>query len=236
LRTDWDITLDHHRNARLGFDEAVFCAAKTVDQIRRILDAVTERGRSLLLTRLAPEQLGELPASHRSHIDYDALSRTGFYGVAEPSGLPPRIAVVSAGSSDVAVAREAARTLAYYGETCHEIHDVGIAGLWRLLERLDEIRRLPVTIAVAGMDGALPTVLAGLVPGLVIAVPVSVGYGVAAGGYTALNTALASCAPGLVVVNIDNGYGAACAALRIVGPGAARAQGEARSIEESDST
>lgn len=235
MRIDWDIMLDHHRKARLGFDEAVFCAAKSVDQIQRILDSVTEKDQSLLLTRLAPEQLAMLPTNHRSRIDYDALSRTGFYGVAEPSGSPPRIAIVSAGSSDNAVAREAARTLNYYGETCHEIYDIGIAGLWRLLDRLDEVRRLPVTIAVAGMDGALPTVLAGLVPGLVIAVPVSIGYGVAAGGYAALNTALASCAPGLVVVNIDNGYGAACAALRIVGA-AARAKGEARSSEESDST
>jgi NCAIR mutase (PurE)-related protein len=234
LRADGDITLDHYRKERLGFDEAVFCAAKTVDQIRRILDAVAEKGRSLLLTRFAPEQLAALPANHRSCIDYDVLSRTGFFGVVEPPGAAPRIAVVSAGSSDVAVAREAVRTLNYYGESCHEIHDVGIAGLWRLLDRLDEVRRLLVTIALAGMDGALPTVLAGLVPGLVIAVPVSTGYGVAAGGYAALNTALASCAPGLVVVNIDNGYGAACAALRILGT-LQRATGEARNIEGSDS-
>lgn len=235
MRTDWDITLDRHRKARLGFDEAVFCASKGVDQIRRILDVVAETNQSLLLTRLASEQLSALPESHRKRIDYDALSRTGFYAVARRPGSPPRIAVVSAGSSDVAVAREAARTLNYYGESCHEIHDVGIAGLWRLLDRVEEIRRLVVTIAVAGMDGALPTVLAGLVPGLVIAVPVSIGYGVAAGGHAALSTALASCAPGLVVVNIDNGYGAACAALRIVAA-AGRAKYEGRDIEGSDST
>lgn len=235
MRADWDIMLDRYREERLGFDEAVFCTAKAVDQIRRILDSVAEKDQRLLLTRLSPEQLAALPANHRSRIDYDALSRTGLYGAVEPPGATPRIAVISAGSSDVAVAREAARTLNYYGETCHEIHDVGIAGLWRLLDRLDEVRRLSVTIAVAGMDGALPTVLAGLVPGPVIAVPVSTGYGVAAGGYAALHTALASCAPGLVVVNIDNGYGAACAALRIV-CASNRAMGEARSIEESDST
>lgn len=216
--TNWDITLDCQRKARLGFDEVVFCAAKSVDQIRRILD-LTEKDQNLLLTRLAPEQLAMLSTNHRSRIDYDSLSRTGFCGIPKPSSSPPRISIVSAGSSDVAVAREAVRTLNYYGEACYELYDVGIAGLWRLLDRLNELRRLSVTIAVAGMDGALPTVLAGLVPGLVIAVPVSVGYGVAVGGYTALNTALASCAPGLVVVNIDNGYGAACAALRIVGAG-----------------
>lgn len=226
--------MDHDRKSRLGFDEAVFCAAKTVDQISRIIDSVAERGQRVLLTRLAPEQLVRLPANHRSHIDYDALSRTGLYGATEPAGAVPRIAVVSAGSSDVGVAREAVRTLNYYGETCHEIHDVGIAGLWRLFDRLDELRQLPVTIAVAGMDGALPTVLAGLVSGPVIAVPVSIGYGVAAGGYAALTTVLSSCAPGLVVVNIDNGYGAACAALRIVGA-CNGAKGEARNIEGSDS-
>jgi NCAIR mutase (PurE)-related protein len=235
LRTDWDIMLDHSRKERIGFDEAVFCTAKAVDQIRRILDSVAEKDQKLFLTRLSPEQLAALPANHRSRIDYDGVSATGLYGAVDPPRATPRIAVVSAGSSDVAVAREAARTLNYYGETCHELHDVGIAGLWRLLDRLEDIRRLWVTIAVAGMDGALPTVLAGLVPGPVIAVPVSTGYGVAAGGYAALHTALASCAPGLVVVNIDNGYGAACAALRIL-CGSKRALDEAHNVEGSDST
>lgn len=235
MRTEWDITPDRYRKERVGFDEAILCATKAVDQLRRILDAVAAQGQSLLLTRLAPEQLAALPANHRRRIDYDALSRTGIYGVAESASAAPRIAVVSAGSSDVAVAREVTRTLNYYGEICHEIHDVGIAGLWRLLDRLEEVRRLSVTIAIAGMDGALPTVLAGLVPSPVIAVPVSTGYGVAAGGYAALSTALASCAPGLVVVNIDNGYGAACAALRIV-RGVRHAPGEAQRIKERDFT
>ncbi len=233
MRTDWDITLDRYREERVGFDEAILCAAKAADQIRRILDSVAEQGQRLLLTRLAPDQLAALPANHRSRIDYDVISRTGVYGDAEPLGAAPRIALVSAGSSDVAVAREAARTLNYYGENCHEIHDVGIAGLWRLLDRLEEVRRLSVTIAVAGMDGALPTVLAGLVPGPVIALPVSTGYGVAVGGYAALGTALASCAPGLVVVNIDNGYGAACAALRIM-RAVSHTTSKGQSIEERD--
>jgi pyridinium-3,5-biscarboxylic acid mononucleotide synthase len=124
--------------------------------------------------------------------------------------------VIAAGTSDVYVSREAARTLRYYGQPNVEITDVGVAGLWRLLERIEEIRRMPVVIAVAGMDAALPTVLGGLVPSVVIGVPTSVGYGVASGGEAALRAMLASCAPGLVVMNIDNGYGAACAALRIL--------------------
>ena len=109
------------------------------------------------------------------------------------------------------------RTLEFYGHPAVEICDVGVAGLWRLQRRIDELAALPVIIAVAGMDAALPTVLAGLVPGLVIAVPTSVGYGFAEGGTAALHSLLASCAPGLVTVNIDNGYGAACAAMRAVG-------------------
>ena len=104
----------------------------------------------------------------------------------------------------------------YQGAACLEINDVGITNLWRLLERVDELRPVPLLIVTAGMDAALPSVLAGLVPGLVIVVPTSVGYGVARGGETALHTALASCAPGFMVVNIDNGYGAACAVLRVL--------------------
>jgi pyridinium-3,5-biscarboxylic acid mononucleotide synthase len=128
-----------------------------------------------------------------------------------------RVAIVCGGTSDLPVAGEARRTLAFAGETTTLISDVGVAGLWRLMERLDEIRRHRVVIAVAGMEGALFSVLAGLVPCAVIAVPTSVGYGVATGGATALHAALASCASGLAVVNIDNGFGAAHAALRILG-------------------
>ena len=123
------------------------------------------------------------------------------------------IGIVTAGTSDLGVAGEAARTLAFHGYAAPIIADVGVAGLWRLLERLEEIRRLRVIIAVAGMEGALFSVLAGLVAAPVIALPSSVGYGVATGGRVALEAALASCAPGLTVVNIDNGFGAACAAI-----------------------
>lgn len=214
---DQDIKLDLRRAARIGFDEAIFCAGKHAGHLARILDQADAQGLRLLLTRLEEAQLRELPAPHRERIDYEPISRTGFFDSPHPPvRAAARVAIVAAGTSDVAVSREAARTLLYYGEPSLEIADVGVAGLWRLLERVDEIRRAPVVIAVAGLDAALPTVLAGLVPGLVIGVPTSIGYGVATGGTAALHAILSSCAPGLAVMNIDNGYGAACAALRVL--------------------
>jgi NCAIR mutase (PurE)-related protein len=135
------------------------------------------------------------------------------------------VAIISGGTSDLAVATEAQLALRCHGIQTELVLDVGVAGLQRLLGRLDQLRRARVLIACAGMEGALPTVLAGLLPQPVIAVPVSVGYGVSAGGQPALHGMLASCAPGLSVVNIDNGYGAAMAALRILNSGAANRGG-----------
>ena len=210
------VTLDTARRERLGIDEAVFCAGKTTEQITVIIERFAPAGATALLTRLSQEQLSELPIAQRERLDYDSVSRTAFLGEVAPPEGEPRVAVVSAGTSDVGVAREAVRTLAYHGTAALEVYDVGVAGLWRLLERIEELREMRVVIVVAGMDAALPSVIGGQVPGAVIAVPTSVGYGVAEGGGTALNAALASCAPGVTVVNIDNGYGAACAALRIL--------------------
>lgn len=211
-----DVMLDFAREARTGLNEAIFCAGKTVGHIEEILRQVAARNAHVLLTRLAPEQHALLPESQRASIDYESVSRTGFFGGRHDPVEAGHIAVVAAGTSDAVVAREAARTLTYYGQPPVEITDVGVAGLWRLLERIEEIRRMRVVIAVAGMDAALPTVIGGLISAPVIGVPTSVGYGVAEGGQTALKAMLASCAPGLTVTNIDNGYGAACAALRIL--------------------
>ena len=216
MSTPTAITLDLERRARIGIEEAVLCAGKTPAQLADILARAEKAERSLLLTRLDAAQLNALPAALAGRIDYEALSRTGVFGaVPAPEGAA-RVAIVSAGTSDQPVCREAARTLAYHGYASAEFGDVGVAGLWRLLDRIDEIRAYPVVIVVAGMDAALPSVVGGLVPGLVIAVPTSTGYGVATGGSTAMAAMLASCAPGVVVVNIDNGYGAACAALRTI--------------------
>lgn len=211
-----EFVLDAERHQRIGLPESVLCAGKSAAQIAAIAEAAEAHGAALLLTRLDTEKFASLPSALRLRLDHDPLSATAFLG--EPPALlhPPRIAVVTAGTSDLSVATEAVRTLRFHGEAALPVADVGVAGLWRLLARIEELRAMQVLIVAAGMDAALPSVIAGLVPGTVIGVPTSVGYGVAAGGQAALNALLASCAPGLVVVNIDNGYGAACAALRAV--------------------
>lgn len=210
------IVLDDAREGRIGFDEAILCEQKTVPQIAEIAfrsrDAVGRR----FFTRLSAEKFAALPPDLRDAMTYDAQSRTAVLGAAVHDTGPARIALVSAGSSDASVVSEAQATLAYYGQATKRIEDVGVAGIWRLLARVDEIGEMPVVIAVAGMDAALPTVLSGLVPSFVIGVPTSTGYGAARNGETALSAMLASCAPGLTVVNIDNGYGAACAAMRFL--------------------
>ena len=212
-----EVVPDHSRPARIGFDETVYCAGKSPRQLDSILSRSIESGGRLLLTRLGAECFDSLAPAHRTALDYDSVSRTAVLGRGsgtESAPGPARVAVVTAGTSDVPVAKEAVRTLAYYGESALEVYDVGVAGLWRLLDRLEEIRAMPVVIAVAGMEASLPSVVGGQVPGLVVAVPTSNGYGVSAGGRVALDASLSSCAPGLAVVNIDNGYGAACVALR----------------------
>jgi NCAIR mutase (PurE)-related protein len=208
--------LDFDRAERIGLEEAIYCAGKSAEQIAVILDKAAARGARFLLTRLDREKLDRLPPEHRARTDYCAVSRTGFFGGAAEPAAEVRVAIVAAGTSDAPVAREAERTLRYHGQQAAMALDVGVAGLWRLISRLESIRAHPITIVVAGMDAALASVLGGLVAGPIIAVPTSVGYGVAAGGGTALNAILASCAPGLATVNIDNGYGAACAALRLL--------------------
>jgi len=212
-----DVVLDHSRAERIGFGEAVLCDAKTVPQLVAVLDQAAEIGLAMLLTRLAPEQYASLPGRHSAALDYDAISGTAFLGQPMPTRGPARIAVVTGGTSDERVASEVLRTLAFHGHAALGVGDVGVAGLWRLQARVPEIAEHPVVIAIAGLEAALPTVLAGLVRGLVIGVPVSTGYGIAEGGRTALHSMLASCANGLVTVNIDNGFGAACAAMRALG-------------------
>jgi NCAIR mutase (PurE)-related protein len=212
-----EFKLDWQRAQRTGTCEAVLCEPKSVAQIDAIVAHAVDLRRRLLLTRLGPRKFGRLAHASREALDYDAVSRTAIVGGPVAAHASDRVAIVVAGTSDVPVAREAGRTLAFAGEAATLMLDVGVAGLWRLMERLDEIRRHRVVIAVAGMEGALFSVLAGLVAGAVVAVPTSVGYGVGKGGRTALNAALASCASGLAVVNIDNGFGAAHVALRILG-------------------
>jgi NCAIR mutase (PurE)-related protein len=211
-----EILLDVHRRQRMGLDEAVYCAGKSVAHILEILRQVEERAGRMLLTRLDQAKFDGLPEPMRARLDFDPLSATAFFPDSHPPAGRERVAVIAAGTSDAAVAREASRTLLFSGETPLHIADVGVAGLWRLMDRLEEIRSARVVVAVAGMDAALPTVLAGLIDAPIVGVPTSVGYGAAEGGQTALKAMLASCASGLAVTNIDNGYGGACAALRIL--------------------
>ncbi len=210
------LVFDHSRQERIGLPETVFCQGKPLSVIARL---VADHGRTgaspLLFTRLAPEVFAALPADLRNLLDYHELSRTAYTAVLPrlPRG---RTAVVSAGTSDGPVAHEAARTLDYLGVANTLFEDNGVAGLWRVAGNLEAINAHDVVIVAAGMDAALASVLGGLTPKPVIAVPTSVGYGVAEGGRTALFAMLASCAPGVCVHNIDNGYGAACAAARII--------------------
>lgn len=207
---------DHQRLQRLGMPEAVLCEPKSVDQIASIVrDLLVEADHPVLFTRLNQNQFDGLPSMAKDSLDYDVESRTARLGGRLP-GRPGRVAVVAAGTSDVPVAREASRTLEFSGISFEEYFDIGVAGLWRLQARLDEIRQADIVIAAAGMDAALVSVLGGLIAAPIIAVPTSVGYGVAADGMTALNSSLASCAQGVTVVNIDNGFGAACAAVRML--------------------
>ena len=211
--------LDMDREHRLGFGEAIFCENKTTQQIAAILEHASGVSQALLLTRLNEAKLGNLNPSLTSQIDYDSDSQTGFFRFKpEAPDSNADVGIVTAGTSDAHAAHEARRTLEFHGIEAACYFDVGVAGLWRLLDRLEDLRRHRVIIAVAGMDAALPSVLGGLVPQPIIAVPTSTGYGVARDGETALAACLASCAPGILVCNIDNGYGAACAATRILQP------------------
>ena len=208
-----DIKLDWGRAARTGIPEAVYCAGKTTDQISRILDQVAEQQGRMLFTRLLPEV--HRNADPQDRLDYDPVSNTGVFG-GNISHSDLGVAVVSAGTSDARVAMEATRTLEFSGVTAPVHQDVGVAGLWRVTDAAAHLQDRKVIIAVAGFEAALFSVLAGLVAAPVIAVPTSVGEGVATGGQAALSSALASCAPGVVTVNIDNGFGAACAAIKML--------------------
>lgn len=210
------IVFDHCRAERIGLPESVFCEGKPFEALERLVrEYAKPEARPVLFTRLAPEVHARLDPEAARSFDYHPLSRTAFNRPLPKHG-PGKAAVVSAGTSDGPTAWEAARTLAYLGVAHTVFEDSGVAGLWRLTQRLDEINSHQAVIVVAGMDAALASVLGGLTPLPLIAVPTPVGYGVAQGGETALNSMLASCAPGVTVMNIGNGYGAACAAARIL--------------------
>lgn len=217
-----DAMLDRHRHVRTGFPEAIYGESKTAGQILRIAERLCKANPAapVLITRIAPPAAKILRKKFR-RAAYDPLARTVLINPpasvpAEPvtQPQPGAVVIVCAGTSDLPVAREAWQTLRSVGVSAALVNDIGVAGLHRLLSRLNDIDKAGVIVAVAGMDGALPSVLAGLVPCPVIACPTSVGYGAGMHGLAPLLTMLNSCAPGVTVVNIDNGFGAAVSALR----------------------
>ena len=210
-----DSRLDLERRRRLGMVEAIWGEHKSVEQIVSILLAMQSAGELALVTRVDAEKAAAVQ-ERCSAVQIHGNAACLTLGEFPPTGQPSQVAVLSGGTSDRRVAEEASLALRVHGVECESFLDVGVAGLHRLLDVLPELTTMSVLIACAGMEGALPTVLAGLAPQPVIGVPVAVGYGVSAGGRAALDGMLASCAPGLSVVNIDNGYGAAMAALRIL--------------------
>jgi len=204
---------DHHRALRLGFPEVVFCQGKTPTQVVEILQKLASRHVVVMATR-ADEEVWQAVRKWNSQAEYFPAARIIVLrsgvdrgaGYCRPRGFVP---VVSAGTADLPVAEEAAVTLEVAGDPVERIYDVGVAGLHRLLPHLRLLRRARVVVVTAGMEGALPSVVAGLVGRPVIAVPTSVGYGASLGGMAALLAMLNGCAPGVAVVNIDNGFGAA---------------------------
>ena len=206
--------LDMARRERTGFGETVYAPGKTADQLLTILQRFQAEHEPVLATRCAPEQAAYV--KEQVPVDYDPVSRilASRWGKMPP--LAGRIAVCTGGTADVPVAEEAARTAEFFGAEVERFYDVGVAGIHRLFSQLDAIRKADAVIAVAGMEGALGSVIAGLVEAPVVAVPTSVGYGAGFQGLAPLLAMLNSCAEGLTVVNIDNGFGAAAAACRML--------------------
>jgi NCAIR mutase (PurE)-related protein len=200
--------IDSHRSDRTGYPEVVYCMGKTVDQSEAIIIRMRDQNIPVLGTR-AQSELAERIRRRFPEAEYDELARTITVGsVCKPEERQGMVAVVAAGTSDLPIAREAVRSAEFFGSKVNLINDVGVAGIHRLFARLPDIKQARVVIAVAGMEGALAGVIAGLVSVPVIALPTSVGYGASFGGLAALLGMLTSCAPGISVVNIDNGFGA----------------------------
>jgi len=213
-------TLDGERTARRGYPEAIYCEGKTPTQLSRIAAEIRHRADSVtLFTRADPSQaaavLAELPDAR-----YEPETRLLAWPAEPPVTSGGLVVVVAAGTSDLPVAREALLTAQYLGRRAELVVDVGVAGLHRILSRLELLREARAIVVAAGMDGALPSVVAGLVGAPVVAVPTSVGYGASFGGIAALLAMLNACAPGVAVVNIDNGYGAGHLVAQIAAPAA----------------
>ena len=198
---------DTHRRIRQGSAEVVYGAGKTPEQTLGIAEALSKNGDCVLITR-CPAEAAELLSAHLAHVEFDTVSGICTVGpkpVPSPNSL---VCIVTAGTSDIPVAEEAAKTAEALGSRVERIYDAGVSGIHRILSETDTLARARAVVAVAGMEGALPSVVGGLVDVPVIAVPTSVGYGASFGGVTALLSMMNSCSSGVSVVNIDNGFGA----------------------------
>lgn len=207
--------VDHHREIRTGYPEVIFCPGKTNEQIRGIVERLLAKGTNIMASR-AEKSVYEAIKDLHSNIEYYPEARTIFIQQKEIAKSKSRILVVTGGTSDIPVAEEAVVTAEKLGCTVERLYDVGVAGIHRLLANLHRLDSAQVIIAVAGMEGALPSVLGGLTDKPVIAVPTSIGYGANFGGLAALLAMLNSCASGVAVVNIDNGFGAGFMASTII--------------------
>lgn len=215
-----EVRLDESRSERCGFPEFIFGANKAEEQLIPIIKSLFERNKDILITRVKEEVFTSIAPKISSQIKYDKLGRIISYF--SPSTLEKlkatkaKAAILSAGASDRSVAIEAKYTIEICGYQTELFMDIGVAGIHRLMGKIDKIREFDVLIVIAGMEGALPSVVGGLVSTPIIAVPTSVGYGASLGGMTAMFSMLNSCANGITVVNIDSGFGAGCAAVRLL--------------------
>ena len=211
-----DINFDFDRQNRIGIIEAILGQNKNVDQLKKICKQVIDKDQLVFITRINFDKAKSILDIYKNAEFHEDASCVVICKNLKKSSTSKKVAIVAGGTSDLSVSLEAKLALEVHGVKCKTFIDVGVAGLHRLFSSLEEINKYQVIIVCAGMEGALATVLGGLLAQPIIAVPVSVGYGVSKDGFAALNCMLSSCAPGISVMNIDNGYGAAMAALRII--------------------
>ena len=215
IDVDGDAKLDLDRRKRTGIPEAIYCPGKTHEQILAIAATFIRNGFANIIGSRATEEVADALQREFPSTQYYPLSRILVFNPKEQENLIGNVGIITAGTSDLAVAEEVKIICNVLGSKTVTIADVGIASIQRTLAHVEEMRAMNVLVVVAGMEGALPSVIAGLVDVPIIAVPTSIGYGVNAGGFNALLSNLGSCVPGIVTVNIDNGFGAACAAHKI---------------------
>ena len=211
-----DIRYDFDRRKRIGLIEAIWGEDKNIEQLKKVAKNVLDNDELVFITRISKEKSNKLLDIYPNAKSYNDADCLIIGENQEKFSTKKKIAIISGGSSDLKVSLEAKLALNVYGVCCETFIDVGVAGIHRLFSLIDEINKYDILIVCAGMEGALATVIGGLFPQPIIAVPVSVGYGVSKNGYAALNSMLSSCSPGITVMNIDNGFGAAMAALRIL--------------------